>query len=1503
MDESKKPQIRPFLQEALNTDPLDRTFMQKLAVGIYGPGIEAREDMNKPSAVLSDEYRDFVLELPGDVQADIDRYLNIFKNDPTPVIEFIKEYRDKGFSNYFDDSKNFTDIADKKDLGRYADYNYLGKGAYDALYRKDEAGDKARKKVMDSKLVQAQIGPGVGLYTGVRGTAETLAALSDLYLDTETMDNVQKALPEINLDDIYGEDAGGVAKFTSLLTQYGTGFAVAQKIAKKLFGKAAKTKLAQKAAAAAAANKAANYGVNLAKYGGYWVLPAFVADTTVSATGQKSVGEIFGDESGNFLERALANTKLESLEGITDPKEYAAAVLRNKLKFGTEGTAFLGALKLIGPSMKTMSTGSGVILSNVVDPVLTGMTKVLASEKSQIPKLFRTVSKVADKALTKSGIPRSDLWKYSEYGGGVKTSILRAIDQFTQNFKSGGPFNIQTRNELKKLDGLNKSAKKSTDIFMKDLDRQMYKLADAGFNDILFNTSTANGALRYWGDVLEYMRGNLKLDKLPKSLQSSSFAIRKLIDDYSTELSPILKTMNVKDDIIKNMGRYLHQGYEIFKNNKYRAPKELYDNAVDYFVKLQKSFNKNIATSEAKIEAKAMVNRILSIGRSEGSTPAQRLKSIANAAQELKIPKTTFNKFFSDEQYLPDAIAKLLGKVEDPKQIIMDTIVEMAHTANSAKAYREIAEFGMDNFIFKNRRDYIEFAKKNGITSPRDLVEINVAKPYNLDLQKIFTVGKQKMLTLPEIAKAMKDNTLIMDQLLKLPFMKSALAIKAGIQMNKTVLSLMTQMRNITTAAMFATANGHVGKGASVADNFRILFDDLIGKTKNPKKLKEILQEALDNGAIDSSTIAQELEQMIPELMGGSKFFNATKSGKFETVIQGTTSDNFMAMLFSNKGALGRVVGKSMEAYQLGDNLWKLFGYNYVKSQLKPALRNLDDVKKYFKQIYQYDFKPVRADGTKKSLDDAIKEIAGIEIRDTYPNYSMIPTFVQNVRKFPFLGNFVAFVSEMYRNSFQIVRGGMRKLQSDNPYIRQIGARQLIGWTTTVGIATPVAMDAAQSMTGITKEMYNAYKDRFAPPYEKASDLIPVTQQKEDRSWKASNFSYLVPYADVAAPVKAAIQTFRQGKNTDMNTAMLFANSAKSFVVRSLEPFLAPSIMAETALELTPDSKGVFRTKSGSVIADIQNDPDWFQKIMYHAYRKVTPTTIRSGEEIAQAIGGDLSKSAIKRDLFDTVLKVFTGFSITKQDPYTSMRFKLGTYSGMLSDVRSAFSRDINNAAKLQKDARLITQGLDAETIVSEFEKLQSNNYRVLSEVYKDVEALRTLNFTEAEIRDLLSGRRALSDADVNMVMLGTYNPENLPNFKKDSAIRNTIKNINRELGTEYTINDFVDRVKLADIKRQYTAIPLGLSEKEREEYLRSTIERKVDELEPKIEENVETIEKQLEDQSNLPQPVKPAAPFLPDPQIANMFASNIGPTTGLTRTEEALLSPTEQIIRQRLRT
>jgi len=61
---------------------------------------------------------------------------------------------------------------------------------------------------MESKFVQAQLGPGVGLYTGVRGTAELIGALSDLYLDTNTLDTVEKVLPQLDLDEVYGNEAG-----------------------------------------------------------------------------------------------------------------------------------------------------------------------------------------------------------------------------------------------------------------------------------------------------------------------------------------------------------------------------------------------------------------------------------------------------------------------------------------------------------------------------------------------------------------------------------------------------------------------------------------------------------------------------------------------------------------------------------------------------------------------------------------------------------------------------------------------------------------------------------------------------------------------------------------------------------------------------------------------------------------------------------------------------------------------------------------------------------------------------------------------------------------------------------------------------------------------------------------------------------------------------------------------------------------------------------------------
>jgi len=301
---------------------------------------------------------------------------------------------------------------------------------------------------------------------------------------------------------------------------------------------------------------------------------------------------------------------------------------------------------------------------------------------------------------------------------------------------------------------------------------------------------------------------------------------------------------------------------------------------------------------------------------------------------------------------------------------------------------------------------------------------------------------------------------------------------------------------------------------------------------------------------------------------------------------------------------------------------------------------------------------------------------------------------------------------------------------------------------------------------------------------------------------------------------------------------------------------------------------------------------------MYHAYKKLTPTTIRSAEEIIQAIGGDLSKAGIKRDLYDTVLKVLTGFGIRRQDPFQSFRFKLGKYSKELGNAKAAFTTDVTDARKLQTDLRLIERGLTPQYFTKEYDKLNSNKYRIMSEIYKDILALRDIGFNDKEIITMMRGRRAVSKQDINSLLLGIFNPEKPPSFRQDSGIIKAIEQINRETGNNYKLKDFVDFKALTDVQKKYSIIPLGLSESEREDRLRTTLPGKREEiLRPAIEERKQILQDQ---RSELPKTQMPI-PNVPMPDVTPVAAA-VDQNTGLTRTEQALLSPDEQLIAQRNR-
>ena len=116
-------QSSPFLKQARGKDPDDRSLFEKIAVGMYGK--ENPSLLLGPDLVLDEDLESIIGNLPGEVQDDVARYKNIFKETPIVLENFLNEYKDKGFSDYIEKGtfyKEGIELA-KKDQLRYQDYN------------------------------------------------------------------------------------------------------------------------------------------------------------------------------------------------------------------------------------------------------------------------------------------------------------------------------------------------------------------------------------------------------------------------------------------------------------------------------------------------------------------------------------------------------------------------------------------------------------------------------------------------------------------------------------------------------------------------------------------------------------------------------------------------------------------------------------------------------------------------------------------------------------------------------------------------------------------------------------------------------------------------------------------------------------------------------------------------------------------------------------------------------------------------------------------------------------------------------------------------------------------------------------------------------------------------------------------------------------------------------------------------------------------------------------
>ena len=92
------------------------------------------------------------------------------------------------------------------------------------------------------------------------------------------------------------------------------------------------------------------------------------------------------------------------------------------------------------------------------------------------------------------------------------------------------------------------------------------------------------------------------------------------------------------------------------------------------------------------------------------------------------------------------------------------------------------------------------------------------------------------------------------------------LRAKGATQYAKTVLSPVTQIRNFTTATLFATMQGNVGRQANLMESIKIAFSDL-KDLPTEQAIKE-LKRYDDLGILGTQPEIQEIKKLIDEGFG-----------------------------------------------------------------------------------------------------------------------------------------------------------------------------------------------------------------------------------------------------------------------------------------------------------------------------------------------------------------------------------------------------------------------------------------------------------------------------------------------------------------------------------------------------------------------------------------------------------------------------------------------------------
>jgi hypothetical protein len=563
-------------------------------------------------------------------------------------------------------------------------------------------------------------------------------------------------------------------------------------------------------------------------------------------------------------------------------------------------------------------------------------------------------------------------------------------------------------------------------------------------------------------------------------------------------------------------------------------------------------------------------------------------------------------------------------------------------------------------------------------------------------------------------------------------------------------------------------------------------------------------------------------------------------------------SDKFLSLMLR---PLSKLKKFSEDLYTAEDDFWKITSWAMEKDRLAAA---------YTKA------------GINKTVKELEEEAADI-IRNNIPNYDYVGDFIKGLRRLP-LGNFVSFPAEIIRTSTNIVRRALDEItmqvKNDKGEIVKplagIGYKRLIGMTTTAAVVPTAVVEGAKALYDVTEDEIEAMR-RYVADWSKNSTLIPI-RDKETGELKYIDFSHANAYDLLYRPFQSVFNAVAEGR-TDKDGIMNDFMKGLGIATKEIaEPFITEAIWTEAITDIlvrggrTRDNVQIYNpedTDGNKMIAIIKHLVESQAPFSYEQMRRLDLAV----EPIDVIQKGKFDKKTGQTYELSDELAGFTGFRPVKVDVERGLKFKVAEYQKGVRESRQLFTRNTLRGGPVTP-----------EEVVDSYLNANRALFNVRKDFYKDLKAAETLGTNEDIIR---KQSERISGKEFQRVNTGIFTPLNI-----SEDIQQAFADIAQRLELENPYEQARDVI--SNIQQQLINYPL-------------------------TERSLPVIENPFK---NLAEPTLApiqGLPPLPNPTDIQGYGQinlptavaggPVNPITKLTPVEQALLSPSEQAIRQKQRT